>query len=356
VENRYVPLYDRLVPLSAIAGHAPLVGLLRRAVARGRVPQSLLFAGPNGVGKKAVALALAQAVNCPMRLQASRGKPGAAIAVIDDACGKCTTCQRIARGQHTDVTLIDRGDEASIKIQPIRERVLGVIGYRPFEAERRVYIIDGADDMTPQAQDALLKTLEEPPPAAIIILVTALPDTLHATVLSRCRRLRFSPLSDQDVARVLVERCSINAKEAGVLAAVSGGSVARALAEEAGSVADDRDAALALLVAAARSTAPASRLMAAAALAKVEARRRPRETLSSRLAAIASLMRDLTLIGTGSQQPLANPDLRADLQRLAPAFGSARVSTGYTAITRAEEALERNVSPKLVADWTALNL
>ena len=97
-----------------------------------RVPQSLLFAGPDGVGKRTVALALAQAVNCPNRTDG-------------DACGTCSTCDRIARGLHSDVTLIDTGDEASIKIRTLRERVLDALGYRPFEAERRVYIVDQAD-------------------------------------------------------------------------------------------------------------------------------------------------------------------------------------------------------------------
>ena len=107
------------MPFSTIIGHAPVVDLLRRAVARGRVPQSLLFAGPEGVGKRAVALALAQAVNCP------RGQEG-------DACGTCPTCVRIARGQHSDVAVVDKGDEASIKIKAVRTRILETVHYRPF--------------------------------------------------------------------------------------------------------------------------------------------------------------------------------------------------------------------------------
>src|SRR5262245_2202137 len=203
------------VPLASIVGHAHVVTLLRRAVAASRVPQSLLISGPEGVGKRTLALALAQAVNCPSRREG-------------DACGVCSTCQRIARGQHSDVTVVTNGDEASIKIKVLRERVLDVVGYRPFEAGRRVYIIDPADEMTSEGQDALLKTLEEPPPAAILVLVSAYPDTLHATVRSRCRRLRLGPLADRDVARILVERCQIDRAKAGVLATVAGGSVARA--------------------------------------------------------------------------------------------------------------------------------
>src|SRR5262245_42713002 len=100
--------YDSLVPFSTIVGHTQVVTLLRRAAAAGRVPQSLLLSGPEGVGKRTLALALAQAVNCPSR------KDG-------EACGVCSTCQRIARGQYSDVVVIDKGDDASIKIAPLRE-------------------------------------------------------------------------------------------------------------------------------------------------------------------------------------------------------------------------------------------
>ena len=124
------------MPFASIVGHTHVVTLLRRAVAAGRVPQSLLIAGPDGVGKRTLALALAQAVNCPRRRDG-------------DACGVCPTCQRIARGQHSDVTLVTLDGEASIKIDKIRERVLHVVGYRPFEAERRVYIIDPAEEDFP---------------------------------------------------------------------------------------------------------------------------------------------------------------------------------------------------------------
>ena len=223
------------MPLSSIVGHQHLIDLLRIAVTRDRVPQSLLFAGPDGVGKHAVAVALAQAVNCPDAF-------GTATRV-----GVCPTCQRIARGQHSDVVVIDRGDEASIKIKHVRDRLLEVIGYRPFEARRRVFIIDPADEMTLEAQDALLKTLEEPPSSATLILVTAYPDTLRPTIQSRCRRLRFGPLTDAEVRARAERALQRRAGAARGLAAASGGSVSRALAEEAGDAAEDRDAALELL-------------------------------------------------------------------------------------------------------------
>ena len=321
------------MPLSSIVGHANLTTLLQTAVSRDSVPQSLLFAGPEGVGKRTVAIALAQAVNCP--------KGG---------CGTCPTCERIARGQHTDVTLIDKGDEASIKIKTIRERVLDVIGYRPFEARRRVFIIDPADELTIEAQDALLKTLEEPPTSAMIILVSAYPDTLLATIQSRCRRLRFGFLSDKEVTRVLAERAGVDPMRARLLAAEAGGSVSRALSEEAADVEDDRDAAMGLLQAAAgRALVP--KLKAAAALASNESKRRDREALGARLSLVAALCRDLTALHAGASAALANADLADTLGELSRAFPSDRLVRAFDAIDRAHHALERNASPKIVADW-----
>lgn len=330
------------MPFASIVGHAHLVALLRQAAAANRVPQSLLFAGPEGVGKRAVAIALAQAVNCPNRRDG-------------DACGACPTCQRIARGQHSDVTLVDRGDEASIKIKVLRERVLDVVGYRPFEAERRVFVIDPADDLTSEAQDALLKTLEEPPSSTIVILVTAYPDTLVATVQSRCRRLRFAPLSEADVARILTERCKVARVEARVLASASGGSVARALTEQAGDLADDRDAALTLLTVAAKGRGVTGRLKAATELAQHGSKRRDRDALGTRLALVGSLLRDLAALDAGQPgETLANVDLAETLVKLRPSFDLKRAEAGFSAVSRAQQALDRNASPKIVADWIAL--
>jgi DNA polymerase-3 subunit delta' len=328
------------VPFSDIIGHAPLVALLRQAVSKNRVPQSLLFAGPEGVGKRTVAMALAQAVNCPQRQNG-------------DACGTCSTCQRIARGQHSDVTVLDRGDEASIKIRMLRERVLESVHYRPFEASRRVFIIDPADAMTVEAQDALLKTLEEPPSAAIIILVSAYADTLQPTILSRCRRLRFGVLVEADVARMLKAQGD-DAGAAPRLAARAGGTVSRAQTGQ-DEFDEDRTAALGLLVAA-RGPAVVARLKAAAALTRHDSDRRDREALSDRLAVLLSLLRDLSAIGASSALPLAHADLAGDLSGLVSAFGTERVLSAFAAVEAADDALGRNASPKLVADWIAVTI
>jgi DNA polymerase-3 subunit delta' len=330
------------VPFAQIVGHARTFELLRRSVSRGSVPQSLLFAGPEGIGKHAAAIALAQAINCPQQADG-------------DGCGTCNACRRIAAGTFSDVVVLDKGDRASIGIEPLRDQVLNPIGYRPFEGRRRVFIIDPADDMTVQTQDALLKTLEEPPPSAVLILVTAYPDSLLATVRSRCRRVRFAPLADEDVARVLTRTCRVDPVEARHRAMLAGGSVSRALAADGREFVDDRDAALGLLAALTERQVPA-RLKAAAGFAQVEKKRRAREAASTRLALLASLLRDLLVLDLRGRDELANTDLADQLAHLVPAFPAERLVSAFAAVRQAEASIDRNASPKIVADWLAVTL
>jgi len=332
------------VPFAQIVGHTRALDLLRRAVSRRSVPQSLLFAGPEGVGKRTAAIALAQAVNCPQPT------------VDGDACGTCNTCRRILAGTFSDVVTLDKGDKASIGIDPLRDQVLGPIAYRPFEGRHRVFIIDPADEMTPQTQDALLKTLEEPPSSAIIILITAYPDSMLATVRSRCRRVRFGPLAEDDIVRVLTSgRKGLDPIDARHRALTSGGSVSRALAADGREFTGDRDAALGLLHALQERHLP-TRLKAAAAFVQVEKKRRAREAASARLAILASLLRDLMVIDLHGHSAIANTDLAGDLARLAPLFTAPRLVSGFATIRQAEVSLDRNASPKIVADWLAVHL
>jgi len=197
------------MPFRDVIGHRQLVRLLSRSVLRDTLPPSLLFAGPAGVGKRLTALATAQALNCTAEKGSytfsddpADGKGGRP---LFDACGVCAACSRIARNVHPDVLLIEPGETGSIKIDQVRDAI-DRAAYRPFEGRRRVVIVDEADALVVPAQNALLKTLEEPPPSSVFFLITSRPDALLPTVLSRCPRLRFRPLSAQDVARALVAR------------------------------------------------------------------------------------------------------------------------------------------------------
>jgi DNA polymerase III subunit delta' len=329
------------MPFSAIAGHRPVVELLSRAVARQTLPPSLVFSGPAGVGKRLTAIALAQALNCERRSESG------------DGCGTCASCARIARGVHGDVLVIEPGDSGTIKIEQVREAI-DRAAYRPFEGKRRVVIVDEADALVSEAQNALLKTLEEPPPASVFVLITTRPDMLLPTVRSRCQRLRFGPLSPSDVAAVLVRDHGFADADARAAAAAADGSIGRALDEGADEAIEARDAAARLLQTASSSRDVRRRLDGAKALAGSVA---DRDELSRRLLAMSSLLRDLGLLSTSAgAHALANADLEPELQSLLRHYDAARTLDAFAVVDRALNALDRNASPKIVADWVALHV
>jgi DNA polymerase-3 subunit delta' len=337
------------MPLRDVIGHTRLVGLLARAVARDTLPPALLLAGPAGIGKRRVALSVAAAVNCL--------DPVTDGALERDACGTCTACRRIERGVHPDVVLLEPGDSGSIKIEAVRD-VIDRAGFRPFEGRRRVVVIDEADALVPQAQNALLKTLEEPPSASSFMLVSSLPDALLDTVRSRCPRLRFGPLPVADVAAALVRDHGFEAAEARAAADASDGSIGGALAAQGADLVEARDAAAALLRQVARGGDPARRLDSAKNLAPAKGSpASDRDQLAACLRALSSLLRDLGLIASRvDASALANADMAGELEAMSRAYDADRSVRAYTAVDKALAALERNAAPKIVADWVVLEL
>jgi DNA polymerase III subunit delta' len=341
------------MPFRDVIGHRRLVGLLSRSIHRGTLPPSLLFAGPSGVGKRLVAIATAQVLNCTELKRAAGGEEQVEL----DACGACAACLRIARGVHADVLIVEPGDNGSIKIDQVRD-IVERAPYRPYEGRCRVVIVDEADALIPAAQNALLKTLEEPPSASVFLLVTSRPDTLLPTVRSRCPRLQFRPLASDDVAAALVKR-GRSATEAHAIAAAADGSIGSALEASSTEIVDARDAAMRVLSHAAVNAGRrrASLDDAQELLGKTgRGGASDREQLAVHLRAMSALVRDIELLGTGADgNLLANPDVRPALERLSPYHGERGVRV-FAAIDRALAALDRNAGVKTVADWVALNL
>jgi DNA polymerase-3 subunit delta' len=327
------------MPLRDLVGHAHLRELLAGAATRGTLPASLIFAGPEGVGKRMTAMALAQLVNC--------------LAPRDgDACGACASCTRIGRGLHADILVIEPGDTGVIKVDQIRD-VVERTGYRPFEGRRRVVIIDDADAMLGEAQNALLKTLEEPPPGSMFVLVTSRLDLLLPTIRSRCQQLRFGRLSVDEIASVLTGAHGYEPAEARTVAAAAEGSLGFALEGGTDEFVEAREAAADALQAVASSNDPRRRLDGA----KLLAGSGDRDELRRRLRALASLLRDLGVLSArADERHLANADYRPRLAKLATAFDRERIATAFGAIDRALEAVDRNGSPKIVADWLVFQL
>jgi DNA polymerase III subunit delta' len=337
------------VPFSSIIGHRHIVSLLSRAVANDTLPPSLLLAGQAGIGKRRIALTIAAAVNC---LQPRKTED-----VERDACGECAACRRIQRGVHPDVILIEPGDTGTIKIEQIRD-VVDRAGFRPFEGRRRVVVIDEADALVLPAQNALLKTLEEPPSASIFLLVSSLPDSLLPTVRSRCPRLRFGPLTASEVAEVLVRDHEYAEADGRAAAVDADGSVGRALSAEASDLTEARAVAQRLLEQAARTSDP-SRLVDSVkdVVGKKGSSATERDQLAACLRAAASLLRDLGLLAVRADaSAIANSDLQPQLTTLSRSYDGDRATRAYAAVDQALAALERNASPKIVVDWLVLQI
>jgi DNA polymerase-3 subunit delta' len=237
------------MPFSELQAQDRALGALRAALRRGRLHHAYLLGGPEGVGKGTAARLLAQAANC-------EGVAGGG-AAVDDPCGQCAPCRKIAHGTHPDVFVLNeervmakagrwepkggRAPSREIVVDQVRDLVDHRLSMRRFEGRRRVVVIDPAEAMNAQAQNALLKTLEEPPEATTLVLVSSSPDALLPTIRSRCLRVAFAPLPEP-VIQARLEAAGQPAEAARLAAALSGGSLSRALALDAEALAERRAA------------------------------------------------------------------------------------------------------------------
>jgi len=198
---------------NSIKGQDKAINMLRGYIEQSRLEGGYLFAGPEGVGKKLVAKTLAKAVNC--------------LSDNLDACEQCASCKKIENNQHPDVHFIEQAD-SEIKIEYIRglQREMSL---RPYEAKRKIFIIDNAHNLTAEASNCLLKILEEPPPSSLIILISDKPSLLFKTIISRCKVLKFPPFSRPALKEIIKNDYGLDNNTAHFLAYFSEGRLGRAL-------------------------------------------------------------------------------------------------------------------------------
>jgi DNA polymerase-3 subunit delta' len=337
-----------------IVGHERLRALLARSAGLGRVPPALLFSGPDGVGKKTLALALAERLLC-------EGAPDAEQVA---GCGSCRHCRRVEQALqglpaareaaagasdeptrlshrlHPDLLLIEAW-RTGVKIEQVREAVKEIAGL-PFEARRRLVLIDDAHLMTEPAANSLLKSLEEPPPTSHVVVISSSPQSLLPTIRSRCQTLRFGRLPLPLLAAHLERRHGLPPDEARLRAGLAAGSLGAALAFESGAFRQQREQLLAVLGTLGAGGA-VERLSAAELLAEADD---PQLALTT----LRSLLRDVAVLHAGAPQAVLNADASAQLQELALGPLGARAAGLAEAVHETRRALRGNAYKPLTLD------
>jgi DNA polymerase III subunit delta' len=341
---------------STLIGNDEVKESLRRLLAGGRVPGSLLFTGDAGIGKKLFALELAKALNC-------RHRNGV------EACDECSSCKRISRStfppfssdddnrerliwsEHADIAMV-RPFKQIIRVKPMRE-LEREANFRPFEGVARVFIVEDADYMNDQAANALLKTLEEPPPASHLILTTSNPTALLATIRSRCQIIRFAPIGAAQVENFLVEQKHLPAADARLLARTAQGSLGRALSGDVESYRERRDTMLEVLRALALTSDRAHLMHLAEDLAAVK----DRHEYEQRLDALEILIRDAWALALGRpSETIVNEDLLSHLQDIAAEMNSQQAAAWLSQIEELRGTLEVNINRRVASDALLLTM
>lgn len=203
-----------MAAFSEIIGHEQIIGHLQNAIRTGRVSHAYILDGEEGAGKNLLARAFAQTLQCE--------KQGT------EACGECRSCRQTFSGNQPDIIYVSHEKAGSIGVDEIREQLCQDIQIRPYSSPYKIYLVDEAEKMTAQAQNALLKTIEEPPAYGVILLLTTNSEGFLPTILSRCVTLKLRPVSDRQVREYLMEHLQIPDYQADVCTAFARGNIGKA--------------------------------------------------------------------------------------------------------------------------------
>jgi len=329
--------------------------LMGAFLASGRLPHALLFSGIGGSGKKAAAVAFAMACNC--RAAEAKEMRASGKALWNGLpCGDCAPCRKILSGNHPDILVVDAGGN-TIKIERIR-RLCQDLSLKPYEGDRRIAVILDAPRMTPEAANALLKVLEEPPPETLLILTAAQRSDLLPTLASRCHPVNFHPLPEGRIAAILERRCGISADAAATLAAMAHGSLSRALAlADSPADAAEWQHRREVVFSAAGLDHPDARISQPLTVALVFAERLSLEKagIPETLEILQSLLRDTMVLHWRSGH-VFNKDLIEKLQYASQHIHPDVLLAQMTAVQHAERDLTANVNPRLVLEKLMIEL
>jgi DNA polymerase-3 subunit delta' len=327
----------------SMIGHEWAAELLAEHVAQKRERHAYLITGPQGVGRKTLALRFAQSLNCPK--PPSPGQP----------CLKCSTCKRMGAMQHPDLSVVQAEHEGEVlRIDQVRE-LQHSLSLAPYEARYRVALILRFEEANTSTANAMLKTLEEPPPQVIVILTAESGESLLPTIVSRCEVLRLRPLSIDETSTGLQILRGVPAKQAELLAHISGGRPGYALRLfEQPRLFEQRQSWLEELV----------RLLSSSRVERFAfAKERVENTdeLRNELQVWLTFWRDVLISAAGIPGTLTNLDYSTPIARLAGEIGLQRAQFFVKAIENTIERIDRNVNPRLalevlLIDYPRINL
>ena len=321
-----------------LLGHDWAVDLLGEHIARGQVRHAYLITGPRGVGRRTLAVKMAQALNCTQ--PPAPGEP----------CGACRNCKQIGQMQHPDLAVVQAEQAGGIlKVDQVRE-LQRSLALHPYEARYRVALLLRFEEAHPSAMNALLKTLEEPAPQVVLLLMAESAESLLPTIVSRCEVLRLRPLPLEQTSQGLQSHWGLAGEEATLLAHISSGrpGFALRLHQEPERLAqrqtwlDDQ-----------------ARLLTAGIVerfAYVDPLWKDKEALRGVMLVWLSYWRDVMLKASGASAPIANLDHQEEIEQLAQRVGQQVAHQSAAAIERSLERLERNVNPRLLAEVLMLDL
>jgi len=302
-----------------IKGQGAAVAFLRNSVTSGRLANAYMFCGPSGIGKRLAALNFAKAINC-MAPDEGAG------------CDNCSSCKKIDSFNHPDVRLAAPGGKgSSVGIDDIRI-IIKDIGLKPYEAKRKIYIIDGADSLTEEASNALLKTLEDPPSDSTLILIAENPGRFIATIRSRCQEVKFFLLDASLVEEILTVSHNVDSVKAHVLARISCGSPGGALELKSDDFFSKREQII--------------RAISSNTLLDMDFDKTPRSALRAVLNIMLTWYRDILVTKSGDRG-LVNVDKRDLISVEADRMGFDRLNDILERIILTQTYLDQNANPRL---------